>query len=68
MERVYVDQYQYSYALPEGLETADVEWRGALLWRYDGQFLFTDEPEAPGERNRARTFVERGPSSSRTTS
>jgi hypothetical protein len=42
--RVYVDQHSFSYELPADLVTPDFEWRGALLWRYDGQQTYSDAP------------------------
>jgi hypothetical protein len=55
IERVYLDQYSFYYELPPGLVTPMFEQRGALLWRYDGQNVYSDEPD---DGNRTMTWTE----------
>ena len=49
VERVYLNEYEYYYVPPADLVTPEYEWRGPMLWRYDGQAIFTDEPDESDE-------------------
>ena len=51
IEPVYADDGEsYSYALPAGLETEEYLTEGALIWAYDGQYVFTaDSGPTSGE-------------------
>ncbi|MCK6505241.1 S1 family peptidase [Myxococcota bacterium] len=47
IERVYVDEGHFYYALPADLDTPAEVTEGALTWAYDGQELFAEEREEP---------------------
>lgn len=54
--RVYLDAHQFYFELPADLVTPEHEWRGALLWRYDGQEVYTDPSIEPDST--VSTFTE----------
>ena len=45
LQRMYVDETHYYFHLPDHVVTEEWEWRGALLWRFDGMELFSDVPD-----------------------
>ncbi len=41
--RVYLNETDWYFALRDDIETPEFAWRGAMLWRYDGQAVYSDE-------------------------
>ena len=52
LTRVYSSATEYSYKLPQSVQTPKQLTRGALTWRYVGQASFSDEPETRPQAGR----------------